>query len=201
MVPGRLAHHLYPVTAQEIDSVGEETQLLGAVSLGHDSGWFLLPGTHSKWVCLAHGQVTPLRTYMTGELFELLRRYGTLAAAASAAPSIWSQDAFLEGVEEAQNNQTGLSHQLFGCRARVVAGDMTPGQTHAYLSGLLIGAEFRDNIRVSADGQSKPSLKAIASPMLVQHYQAAASHLGLSLLVLDERAVYIAAIQALREPR
>ena len=26
---------------------GEETQLLGAVGLGHRDGWFLLPGTHS----------------------------------------------------------------------------------------------------------------------------------------------------------
>ena len=36
---------------------GEETQLLGAHCLGHSEGWFVLPGTHSKWVELRGGQV------------------------------------------------------------------------------------------------------------------------------------------------
>ncbi len=217
----RLAHHLYPVAAPEIDCHlavvpgycvrnaagqpdvmrGEETQLLGAVSLGHDTGWFLLPGTHSKWVLLEQGQVKQLRTYMTGELFDLLRQHGTLAAAASAAPPTWDAAAFLDGVNAAQSDESGLSHQLFGCRARVVAGDMPSGQTHAYLSGLLIGAEFHDIQHASANALLKKPLNVIASPILVQHYQTAASHLGLSLSVLDARTVFIAAIQALRKPQ
>jgi 2-dehydro-3-deoxygalactonokinase len=32
---------------------GEETQLLGAVALGHRDGWLVLPGTHSNGCCCA----------------------------------------------------------------------------------------------------------------------------------------------------
>ena len=63
---------------------GEETQLLGAVTQGFENGWFVLPGTHSKWVLLERGQVKQLRTYMTGELFDVLRKQGTIAAAIGA---------------------------------------------------------------------------------------------------------------------
>jgi 2-dehydro-3-deoxygalactonokinase len=59
---------------------GEETQLLGALALGHGDGWYVLPGTHSKWVRLAGGRVADLATYMTGELFALLTQHGTLSS-------------------------------------------------------------------------------------------------------------------------
>ena len=59
---------------------GEETQLLGAQALGHGDGWYVLPGTHSKWVRLQGGRVADLATYMTGELFSLLTQHGTLSS-------------------------------------------------------------------------------------------------------------------------
>jgi len=77
---------------------GEETQLLGAHCLGHSDGWFVLPGTHSKWVELRAGKVLQLRTYMTGELFDLLGHHGTLAAAAGSAEAPWDETAFSQGV-------------------------------------------------------------------------------------------------------
>jgi len=70
---------------------GEETQLLGALAMGHHSGWFVLPGTHSKWVELASGRILQLRTYMTGELFTLLGQHGTLAAAIGNAAPVWTR--------------------------------------------------------------------------------------------------------------
>ena len=177
---------------------GEETQLLGAVHSGHVNGWFLLPGTHSKWVHLEQGRVTQLRTYLTGELFNLLSQHGTLAAAASNVPAAWDAEVFRQGVDAARASQGALSHQLFGCRARVVSGDMPPAAAHAYLSGLLIGAEFHDVLGASNALPDSTPIQVIASPALVQHYQAAASHLGLTLQVLDARAIFIAAIHALR---
>jgi 2-dehydro-3-deoxygalactonokinase len=41
---------------------GEETQMLGALALGHGDGWYLLPGTHCKWVHVAGGRMAPLGT-------------------------------------------------------------------------------------------------------------------------------------------
>jgi 2-dehydro-3-deoxygalactonokinase len=177
---------------------GEEAQLLGAQCLaggeGHGDGWYVLPGTHSKWVELRAGRVAQLRTYMTGELFALLGAHGTLAAAAGNADTEWDLAAFAQGVQAAQSGGA-LSHQLFGCRARVVSGDMAPGASRSYLSGLLIGAELHDVRRTGTP--SVVSFKLIGSPALATHYQAAADLLGLQCAALDARAAFVAAIHHL----
>jgi 2-dehydro-3-deoxygalactonokinase len=172
---------------------GEETQLLGAVALGHDSGWFCLPGTHSKWVELKAGRIQQLRTYMTGELFGLLTQHGTLAAAAGTATSAWDTLAFSEGVDAARHGGV-LSHQLFGCRARVVCGDRPASSAHAYLSGLLIGSEWQDVQRRDADANAATEFKLLGSPALTNRYQDAAKQLGLHVEDVDAQAAYLAAM-------
>ena len=171
---------------------GEETQLLGAHCLGHSDGWFVLPGTHSKWVELRAGRVAQLRTYMTGELFDVLGRHGTLAAAAGSAAEAWDVAAFESGVLAAQSG-AALSHQLFGCRARVVSGDMAATSSRAYLSGLLIGTELHDVQRDRVASDAGRSFKLIGSPALATLYQTAAALLDLQFEVLDSRAAFIAA--------
>ena len=172
---------------------GEETQLLGAVAMGLRDGWFVLPGTHSKWVLLRDGCVAQLRTYMTGELFALLSTHGTLAAAAqSAQPAdsepLWSQPAFADGV--AAGAPGALAHQLFACRARVVTGTMPAHQARAYLSGLLIGSELQDVLQdLGKSGGNQFHL--IGSPALAEAYQVAAQQLGSALALLSPRDVIL----------
>ena len=178
--------------AGEVDVMrGEETQLLGALALGHGDGWYVLPGTHSKWVRVEKGSVSVLRTYMTGELFGLLGQHGTLSGMVGAGESA---QAFREGLQAAAGG--ALSHTLFGCRARVVTGDMPAAQARSYLSGLLIGAEWCDAV------QRTPGLRQvtlIAADHLAEGYKTAALHHGCALSVLDPRAVYLAALWSLRE--
>jgi 2-dehydro-3-deoxygalactonokinase len=171
---------------------GEETQLLGAWALGHHSGWFVLPGTHSKWVELKAGRIVQLRTYMTGELFELLGKQGTVAAAAGNATQVWDAAAFQQGVQSAAHSS--LSHQLFGCRARVVCGDMAASSAKAYLSGLLIGAELHDVLRSSGDALQSGPVHFIGAPELARHYLAAAQPLQLNFEVMDAQTAYLAAL-------
>ncbi len=178
----------------EVDVMrGEETQLLGALALGHGDGWYVLPGPHSKWVRVAHGEVIELRTYMTGELFGLLGAHGTLAGMVSGDCSV--PEAFQAGLQAAAGG--ALSQTLFGCRARVVAGDMPASHARSYLSGLLIGTEWADAAR--REPASLQQVTLIASAPLVDGYQAAAQHHGSTLRVLEPREVYLAALWALRE--
>ncbi|TAH10289.1 MAG: 2-dehydro-3-deoxygalactonokinase [Curvibacter sp.] len=171
---------------------GEETQLLGAWALGHRSGWFVLPGTHSKWVELDEGRVVQLRTYMTGELFDLLSNHGTVAAAGGGVAPVWDVSAFAEGVKAAGHH--ALSHQIFSVRARVVCKELPASSTTAYLSGLLIGTELKDVLQRSAGTGPQGTFKLLGSPQLAAHYQTAAQHLGLSFDILDARAAFVAAI-------
>lgn len=175
---------------------GEETQLLGAWALGHTDGWFVLPGTHSKWVELRAGRVVQLRTYMTGELFDLLGQHGTLAAAAATASPVWDDTAFAEGVRAAGAH--ALSHQLFSCRARVVSKDMPAASSRSYLSGLLIGTELKDVLQGGTAPTPAPGglahFKLLGSPQLAALYQTAAGYLGLKFDLLDAKQAFVAAV-------
>jgi 2-dehydro-3-deoxygalactonokinase len=182
-------------TAGAVDVMrGEETQLLGAALLGHDDGWFLLPGTHSKWVRMAQGRVADFATFMTGELFDLLGRHGTLAAAAgadAASAEVHHPAAFAQGLQGAAD--VALSHALFGCRARVVTGEMPPEQARAYLSGLLIGAEWHE-LRRRGAGQLPASVTVIGAPHLAARHAEAAHAFGVTLHHLEPGQVYKTAL-------
>jgi len=169
---------------------GEETQLLGAVALGQRDGCFVLPGTHSKWVRLRDGRIERLATYMTGELFSLLTQHGTLAALMHDA--LDDDAAFAQGVHAAAD-ATALSNALFGCRARVVAGDMPASAARDYLSGLLIGAEWHDALRRGEPGP----MHVIGESALVRRHMQAARLFGREVQALDPRAVHRAALVAL----
>ena len=202
---------------------GEETQLLGALALGHGDGWYVLPGTHSKWVRLADSRVVDLATYMTGELFALLTQHGTLSsvtrhavaqagqatrsntqpnAPPNAPPNTQqntqqntqeSPQAFARGVTAAA--RSGLSNALFGCRAQVVAGRMPAGEAREYLSGLLIGAEWHDVVRRA--GQAPHRITLIGSAQLAARYAGVAEAAGCHITTLDARSVQLAAFAAL----
>ena len=167
---------------------GEETQLLGALLLGHRDGWFVLPGTHCKWVRLRDGCIESLATYMSGELFALLSQHGTLAALMREARD--DAKAFDEGVAAA--GRGALSNALFGCRARVVSGDMPAAAARDYLSGLLVGAEWHDALaRGPVD-----AVRLIGDEALVRRHRIAAERFGVEVDVLDPRAVHRAALVA-----
>jgi 2-dehydro-3-deoxygalactonokinase len=175
---------------------GEETQLLGALALGHGDGWYVLPGTHSKWVQLRDGCVADFATYMTGELFSLLSRHGTLAGAAAAGSAARDGDShpFERGVAAA--GRSGLSNALFGCRAQVVAGRMPAAHMSEYLSGLLIGAEWHDVSRRTGGAPQRVGL--IGSPELAQRYAGVAALFGCHIDVVDSRGAQLAALGVLR---
>ena len=183
---------------------GEETQLLGAIALGIRDGWMVLPGTHSKWVYLRDGVVQQLSTYMTGELFAMLSKSGTLAPMMATVhnsatnnavehnvvPSTTADDdlAFAAGMAEARECKP-LTHSLFGVRARVVAKAMAAGAARSFVSGLLIGTEF-----VAAQARDGNVIHLIASATLSARYARAAAQFGMQAVVLDPDAVFRAAL-------
>jgi 2-dehydro-3-deoxygalactonokinase len=136
---------------------GEECELLGLASW---EGWrhavpggqatVILPGTHCKHVRLEGGQVCGSRTYMTGELYALLRRYSvlrhSLPAAEAAAPPV-DLVALREGAALAR--ELGLAAALFRVRTAALLRGLSPAAADALLNGILIGAEFANVARDS----------------------------------------------------
>jgi 2-dehydro-3-deoxygalactonokinase len=171
---------------------GEETQVFGALQSGASSGWFLLPGTHSKWVCVEDGKVIEILTFMTGELFALLSQHGTLAKIMKEQRSVPS--AFEAGLTASRHGE--FTHMAFCCRALVVTDMMPPEHAASYLSGLLIGTEIHDILQRTGDHMRSP-VQIIGSPALAARYVNALEILGLSARLWQPDDIYIAALRGL----
>lgn len=171
---------------------GEEVQVLGALELSASGGWFLLPGTHSKWVHVDKGRITEFMTFMTGELYALMSQHGTLSKVISSQESV--QEAFAAGLRAAR--QGGFTHTAFCCRAMVVSDMMPASHAASYLSGLLIGTELFEIVKKAGDTMSAP-VQVIGSPALSSRYLGALELLGLPARAWQPDGVYLAALRTL----
>jgi len=132
---------------------GEETQVCGLVAgaprLASDCT-VVLPGTHSKWVQLRGGRIETFATYMTGEVFALLRQHSVLGRLMQHVP-VFDEAAFREGLRlSASGHGRDLLHDLFSVRSHGLFANMAPSALADYLSGLLIGAELASALRGAA---------------------------------------------------
>jgi 2-dehydro-3-deoxygalactonokinase len=120
---------------------GEEVQVLGALdTLAEGAAWICLPGTHSKWACVEGRRIMHFSTYMTGEVFAVMKAHSILGRMMTEAP--FDVAAFDAGLLRARDDG-GLLHHLFGVRTRGLFGDLTSERSASYLSGVLIGHELR----------------------------------------------------------
>ena len=169
---------------------GEEIQIAGALS--QNPRWsvrscMLLPGTHSKWVQIENGRIVRFATYMTGELYAVLRKHsilGRLMPDSDESPLALDLDAFDLGLSCAKNSAPGdLTHQLFAARTQGLTGRLPQASLADYLSGLLIGHELVSG--VASLGESGPvPLIMIGEPALCERYARALNGLGQSVAAL-----------------
>jgi len=166
---------------------GEETQVFGALtSLGVDEGIFVLPGTHSKWVTVEGGRIIGFRTFLTGEMFDVLRRYsilGRLMTEAEPAAKDGPSAAFDLGYD--LSRQGHLLHHLFSVRSRGLFGSTAPADLPDYMSGLLIGEEIREATAL-IDRGGRPSVYLLGRGDLAGLYRRALAHHGIEATVLDD---------------
>jgi 2-dehydro-3-deoxygalactonokinase len=168
---------------------GEETQIAGALGLRpllRQASRLLLPGTHSKWVEIAGGRIARFETFMTGELFAVLRNHsilGRLAQATSPVPE-QAEAAFLRGVEAVRAHGR-VAPLLFSARALALTGGLPAELTLDYLSGLLIGDEIASALQ---SGAAPDAL--IGDPALCRRYRLALTAFGVTACMeIDNAAI------------
>ena len=157
---------------------GEETQIFGCAGPKGD-GVFLLPGTHSKWAGLEAGMITGFSSYMTGEMFSLLKSHSILGDL--MADDIDDVDAFKLGVDRAMNDKSFLS-LVFSVRTEGLFGKIAPQSLSSYMSGLLIGSE----VRVEILRHGVRPLGIIGDGTLSKLYKRALEHTGFSDVTIHD---------------
>jgi 2-dehydro-3-deoxygalactonokinase len=137
IVPGLMCHGV-----DEVPDVirGEETQVFGALPERIGARQVIvLPGTHSKWVIAGPDGIETFATFMTGELYAVLREHSILGRLAVTGVD----DAALDrGVGHSLRRDAALTHDLFSARTLALTEALAPTGVADYLSGLLLGAEI-----------------------------------------------------------
>lgn len=155
---------------------GEETQIFGAAT--GDGGLFLLPGTHSKWVAVEKGRIIRFATFMTGEVFGVLRQHSILGRTMQAGEV--DDGGFRRGVAAAAKAGGALLHGLFGARTLNLFGELAEREGAGYLSGLLVGTELLEAPRVLGITAKPFAIGLIGQPQLCRSYAMAAAELGIA---------------------
>ena len=125
---------------------GEETQLVGCMLQSVDERMVVvLPGTHSKHIFLQGGMAVDFKTYMTGEIFNLLTTNSILSLSVDASGDVSTaanRTSFLAGVQASLANN--ILHAAFSVRTHTLFNQLSKEANYYYLSGLLIGTELKD---------------------------------------------------------
>jgi 2-dehydro-3-deoxygalactonokinase len=120
---------------------GEETQIAGFLAGDPEfAGTLCLPGTHTKWVRIEAGEIIQFKTFMTGELFNLLATQSVLRHSLDEAG--WDKTEFAKVVASTAKEDNRFAAQLFAIRAETLVAGLKPATAKARLSGTLIGVEL-----------------------------------------------------------
>ncbi len=157
---------------------GEETQIYGVLAdATGEQQVIVLPGTHSKWALVGANTIERFATFMTGEMYAVLREHsilGRLAADGSDA------NALARGVSASLREGAALSHDLFSARTLALTGELASSGVADYLSGLLLGAEIAAARTWLARHRSDVSaVTLVGDPQLCARYQRALQVAGI----------------------
>ena len=148
---------------------GEETQILGAMkSSGAHSGLFVLPGTHSKWARVEAGCIVGFETFMTGEVFAVLKEHSVLGRMMAPRES-GANGGFSLGRGRRRANGAGRSsaRDFHDAHVRTFQPDRAEPTRRISLGA----AHWRGN---SCRRARRQSGTVIGAPALAEHYIGAA---------------------------
>nr|WP_295933864.1 2-dehydro-3-deoxygalactonokinase [uncultured Dyadobacter sp.] len=159
---------------------GEETQLIGlgaAMDLSGRDAVFIFPGTHSKHMFVRDGRLVDFKTFMTGEVFNLMAYHSILKDSIEpiqqADFTAEARDAFRAGLRESGSGN--ILNALFTVRTNQLFDLLDKRQNGMFLSGLLIGYEIRDLTK-----ETNAHLVLCGGHNLYHLYQAAIETLNLA---------------------
>lgn len=160
---------------------GEETQIIGATGAASGHRLLVMPGTHSKWVLIEDRTIVWFATFMTGELFAVLKDHSILGRLMSEDAGD-HQPAFEQGLRACRTLPGGLLQHVFSARTLNLFERLPDHAIAAYLSGLLIGHEIQEALGQIEEGPGQAPISIIGASPLAERYAAALACVGIPAL-------------------
>jgi len=160
---------------------GEETQVLGELGGGPGAERgrraIVLPGTHSKWLFAEGGRIVWFATFMTGELFAVLKAHSILGRLIAGEAA--DEAAFARGLAYGRDGPGGLLKRLFSARTLGLFDQLPASGIAPYLSGLLIGIEIAEALQCLPEIPGATGITVIGGTELAARYRLALEAAGL----------------------
>ncbi len=169
---------------------GEETLIVG---LGLEDGIVCLPGTHSKWALVEGGRITRFASFMTGEIWGLLRQNSILSRLAEEQSEEGARLGLAAGFA-ASRRPGGLLNTAFAARSEVLAGRLPGAAVGPYLSALLVGHEIAGALALFG---RHDTVHLVAEGAMAESYGAGLAAAGLQALVTTPEAAFVGGIRRL----
>ena len=145
---------------------GEETQIAGFL---HDNpnfnGSICLPGTHSKWVQIENGHIINFKTFMTGELFEIISKNSVLVHSVTSNKILKNE--LISAVDEIFKKPEIFGNALFQLRADDLINSRGSEIYKSKLSGYLLGLELLGSLEF----WEKKDIVLIGNADLIELYE------------------------------
>ena len=161
---------------------GEETQLLGALSLhpalGEGRQLVCMPGTHTKWVSLHGGVVQEFVTVPTGEIFRMLCEHSVLVRDKDT-PIEHHAAEFDRGLaESAKHANVPLLHRIFQARSLRLDHQLAARGAASWTSGLLVGTDVGGSLPLFGAHAAGAAVYIVGAPELTALYALALARHG-----------------------
>ena len=145
---------------------GEETQIAGFLNENPNfNGSICLPGTHSKWVEIKNNNIVKFKTFMTGELFEIISKNSVLIHSVKAEKI--DKMELLKSVDKILQKPELFSNALFQLRADDLINSKGPLIYKSRLSGYLLAIELLGSVEFWKNSD----IVLIGNPDLTSMYQ------------------------------
>jgi len=145
---------------------GEETQIAGFLNENPNfNGSICLPGTHSKWVEIKNNNIVKFKTFMTGELFEIISKNSVLIHSIKAEKI--DKMELLKSVDKILQKPELFSNALFQLRADDLINSKGPLIYKSRLSGYLLAIELLGSVEFWKNSD----IVLIGNPDLTAMYQ------------------------------
>jgi len=120
---------------------GEETQIAGFLLDNVDfNGSICLPGTHSKWVNMNSYNIQEFTTFLTGELYEIVKKYSILNHSLNTTEL--DDEIVKSSAKLIIENPSFISNKLFEIRADNLLKNSNQTSNNSKLVGYLLGIEL-----------------------------------------------------------
>ena len=120
---------------------GEETQIAGFLLNNIDfNGSICLPGTHSKWVNMNSYNIQEFTTFLTGELYEIVKKYSILNHSLNTTEL--DDEIVKSSAKLIIENPSFISNKLFEIRADNLLKNSNQTSNNSKLVGYLLGIEL-----------------------------------------------------------